>query len=100
MLEFVTSQISWLHRKPCLYEFYVNIFSCSARPQNIPKRKVRLLTCNKQNVVRCRFLIVVGEHGGQASADLREVRGHRPVLKQNVHENISKAERLGTKLLS
>ena len=31
MLEFVTSQISWLHRKPCLYEFYVNIFSCSAR---------------------------------------------------------------------
>ena len=39
MLEFVTSQISWLHRKPCLYEFYVNIFSCLTRPQNIQEKE-------------------------------------------------------------
>ena len=76
-LQFVTSNISWL-----LHTVET------------------LLTRDQNDVVGCRLLVVVGEHGGEAPADLREVRGHRPVLKQNVHENISKAERLGTKLLS
>ena len=79
MLEFVTSQIAWLHPKPCLYEFYVNIFSLALGLKI--SRRGKLLTCDEQDVVRCRFLIVVGEHGGQTATDLREVRRHGSVLK-------------------
>ena len=82
MLEFVTSQISWLHRKPCLYEFYVNIFSLALGLKI--SRRGKLLTCDKQDVVRGGLFIVVGEHGGQASTDLREVRRHGSVLKYQI----------------